>query len=87
MAATGRDRGGYSGGSGNFKGNGGFKREFRKNDGERSSADRGGRSFSDRSERELRRATTRKPRHEGGFKPPQQVVTTSYRSSENGPAL
>ena len=38
---------------GNFKGNGGFKREFRKNDGERSSADRGGRSFSDRSERSV----------------------------------
>jgi ATP-dependent RNA helicase DeaD len=62
------DRGGYSGGSGNFKGNGGFKREFRKNDGERSSADRGGRSYSERSERSFG-ADTRKPRHEGGFKP------------------
>ncbi|CAM3248140.1 ATP-dependent RNA helicase DeaD [Arthrobacter ulcerisalmonis] len=48
----GGDRGGYSGGGGgNFKGNGGFKKDFRKNDGERSSADRGGRSYSDRSER------------------------------------
>jgi ATP-dependent RNA helicase DeaD len=64
----GGDRGGYSGGSGNFKGNGGFKREFRKNDGERSSADRGGRSYSERSERSFG-ADTRKPRHEGGFKP------------------
>jgi len=57
------DRGGYSGGGrggygdrenrggGNFKGNGGFKKEFRKSDGERSSADRGGRSYSDRTER------------------------------------
>jgi len=62
------DRGGYSGGSGNFKGNGGFKREFRKSDGERSSADRGGRSHSERSERSFG-ADTRKPRHEGGFKP------------------
>ncbi|MEZ2390840.1 DEAD/DEAH box helicase [bacterium RCC_150] len=51
------DRGGYSGGGrgGNFKGNGGFKKEFRKSDGERggfgerSSADRGGRSYSERS--------------------------------------
>ena len=64
----GGDRGGYSGGSGNFKGNGGFKREFRKNDGERSSADRGGRSFSDRNERGVG-SDSRKPRHEGGFKP------------------
>ncbi|MEN8581565.1 DEAD/DEAH box helicase [Burkholderia sp. RS01] len=50
----GGDRGGYSGGGdrgGNFKGNGGFKKEFRKSDGERSSADRGGRSYSDGSER------------------------------------
>src|SRR6476660_4969684 len=62
------ERGGYSGGSGNFKGNGGFKREFRKNDGERSSADRGGRSFSDRNERSVG-TDTRKPRTEGGFKP------------------
>jgi ATP-dependent RNA helicase DeaD len=49
------DRGGYQGGrgdrGGNFKGGGGFKKEFRKNDGERSSADRGGRSYSERSER------------------------------------
>ncbi|MGN7199392.1 DEAD/DEAH box helicase [Arthrobacter sp. SAFR-044] len=50
------DRGAYQGNrggdrGGNFKGNGGFKKEFRKNDGERSSADRGGRSYSDRSER------------------------------------
>ncbi|MFE4543694.1 DEAD/DEAH box helicase [Arthrobacter sp. NPDC056727] len=46
------DRGGYQGGrGGNFKGNGGFKKEFRKNDGERSSADRGGRAYSERSER------------------------------------
>ncbi|MFK4638255.1 DEAD/DEAH box helicase [Paenarthrobacter histidinolovorans] len=57
------ERGGYSGGGrggygdrenrggGNFKGNGGFKKEFRKSDGERSSADRGGRSYSDRTER------------------------------------
>ncbi|WP_115790273.1 DEAD/DEAH box helicase [Arthrobacter silvisoli] len=51
------DRGGYQGNrgggdrGGNFKGNGGFKKEFRKNDGERSSADRGGRSYSERSER------------------------------------
>src|SRR6478672_3536633 len=65
----GGDRGGYSGGSGNFKGNGGFKREFRKSDGERSSADRGGRSFSERSEQRTFGADTRKPRHEGGFKP------------------
>ncbi|MFJ4206855.1 DEAD/DEAH box helicase [Paenarthrobacter sp. NPDC089675] len=45
------DRGGYSGGrgGGNFKGNGGFKKEFRRNDGERSSADRGGRSYSERT--------------------------------------
>jgi ATP-dependent RNA helicase DeaD len=51
----GGDRGGYSGGDrgGNFKGNGGFKKEFRKSDGERSSADRGGRSYSDRSERSV----------------------------------
>jgi ATP-dependent RNA helicase DeaD len=65
----GGDRGGYSGGSGNFKGNGGFKREFRKGDGERSSADRGGRSFSERSEQRTFGADTRKPRTEGGFKP------------------
>jgi ATP-dependent RNA helicase DeaD len=46
------DRGGYQGGrGGNFKGSGGFKKEFRKSDGERSSADRGGRSYSERSER------------------------------------
>jgi len=57
------ERGGYSGGGrggygdrenrggGNFKGNGGFKKDFRKSDGERTSADRGGRSYSDRSER------------------------------------
>ena len=48
----GGDRGGYSGGGdrgGNFKGSGGFKKDFRKNDGERSSADRGGRSYSERS--------------------------------------
>ncbi|MEV7606442.1 DEAD/DEAH box helicase [Paenarthrobacter sp. NPDC089322] len=48
-------RGGYGDrdnrGGGNFKGNGGFKKEFRRNDGERSSADRGGRSYSDRAER------------------------------------
>ncbi|CAN7256347.1 DEAD/DEAH box helicase [Pseudarthrobacter oxydans] len=48
------DRGSYQGNrggdrGGNFKGNGGFKKEFRKNDGERSSADRGGRSYSERS--------------------------------------
>jgi ATP-dependent RNA helicase DeaD len=49
------DRGGYQGNrgggdrGGNFKGSGGFKKDFRKNDGERSSADRGGRSYSDRS--------------------------------------
>ncbi len=52
----GGDRGGYSGGGdrgGNFKGSGGFKKEFRKTDGERSSADRGGRSYSDRSERSV----------------------------------
>ncbi|WP_024365092.1 DEAD/DEAH box helicase [Arthrobacter sp. TB 26] len=68
----GGDRGGYSGGGdrgGNFKGNGGFKREFRKNDGERSSADRGGRSFSDRNERGVGTDAARKPRTEGGFKP------------------
>jgi len=56
QGSRGGDRGGYSGGGdrgGNFKGNGGFKREFRKNDGERSSADRGGRSYSDRSERSV----------------------------------
>lgn len=57
--SRGGDRGGYSGGDrgGNFKGNGGFKKEFRKTEGdrggyaggERSSADRGGRSYSDRS--------------------------------------
>ncbi|MFF2843562.1 DEAD/DEAH box helicase [Paenarthrobacter sp. NPDC057981] len=50
-----RERGGYGDrdnrGGGNFKGNGGFKKEFRKSDGERSSADRGGRSYSDRAER------------------------------------
>ncbi|MBO1269632.1 DEAD/DEAH box helicase [Arthrobacter cavernae] len=56
---SGGDRGGYSGGDrgGNFKGNGGFKKEFRKSEGdrggyaggERSSADRGGRSYSERS--------------------------------------
>ncbi|MDV8146850.1 DEAD/DEAH box helicase [Arthrobacter sp. B10-11] len=54
QGSRGGDRGGYSGGGdrgGNFKGNGGFKKEFRKNDGERSSADRGGRSYSERSER------------------------------------
>ncbi|MGF4043119.1 DEAD/DEAH box helicase [Paenarthrobacter nitroguajacolicus] len=57
------DRGSYSGGGrggygdrenrggGNFKGAGGFKKDFRKSDGERTSADRGGRSYSDRSER------------------------------------
>jgi ATP-dependent RNA helicase DeaD len=45
----GGDRGGDRGG--NFKGSGGFKKEFRKNDGERTSADRGGRSYSERSER------------------------------------
>ncbi|MEC5181170.1 DEAD/DEAH box helicase [Arthrobacter sp. CG_A4] len=65
----GSDRGGYSGGGGNFKGNGGFKREFRKPDGERSSADRGGRSFSDRAERGVGTDAARKPRTEGGFKP------------------
>jgi ATP-dependent RNA helicase DeaD len=48
------ERGAYQGNrggdrGGNFKGNGGFKKEFRKNDGERSSADRGGRSYSERS--------------------------------------
>jgi ATP-dependent RNA helicase DeaD len=70
--SRGGDRGGYSGGGdrgGNFKGNGGFKREFRKNDGERSSADRGGRSFSDRNERGVGSDAARKPRTEGGFKP------------------
>ena len=70
--SRGGDRGGYSGGGdrgGNFKGNGGFKREFRKNDGERSSADRGGRSFSDRNERGVGTDAARKPRTEGGFKP------------------
>ncbi|GAA4027466.1 DEAD/DEAH box helicase [Arthrobacter methylotrophus] len=56
---SGGGRGGYSGGDrgGNFKGNGGFKKEFRKTEGdhgsyaggERSSADRGGRSYSERS--------------------------------------
>ena len=71
----GGSRGGYSAGGergGNFKGSGGFKREFRKNDGERSSADRGGRSFSERSERGVSSDAARKPRHEGGqrdFKP------------------
>ncbi|MET4621378.1 ATP-dependent RNA helicase DeaD [Arthrobacter sp. 2762] len=58
------DRGSYSGGGrggygdrdnrggGNFKGSGGFKKDFRKSEGgERSSADRGGRTYSDRSER------------------------------------
>ncbi|MET4134047.1 DEAD/DEAH box helicase [Pseudarthrobacter sp. PvP090] len=68
----GGSRGGYSGGGdrgGNFKGNGGFKREFRKNDGERTSADRGGRSFSDRNERGVGSDAARKPRTEGGFKP------------------
>lgn len=48
-------RGGYGDrenrGGGNFKGSGGFKKDFRKSDGERTSADRGGRSYSDRSER------------------------------------
>ncbi|MGR0159009.1 DEAD/DEAH box helicase [Paenarthrobacter nitroguajacolicus] len=48
-------RGGYGDrenrGGGNFKGAGGFKKDFRKTDGERTSADRGGRSYSDRSER------------------------------------
>ncbi|WP_160664189.1 DEAD/DEAH box helicase [Pseudarthrobacter sp. ATCC 49987] len=70
--SRGGDRGGYSGGGdrgGNFKGNGGFKREFRKTDGERSSADRGGRSFSDRNERGVGTDAARKPRTEGGFKP------------------
>ncbi|MFP3577963.1 DEAD/DEAH box helicase [Arthrobacter sp. fls2-241-R2A-200] len=51
----GGDRGGYGDrenrGGGNFKGAGGFKKDFRKSDGERGSADRGGRSYSDRSER------------------------------------
>lgn len=57
--SRGGDRGGYSGGDrgGNFKGNGGFKKEFRKTEGdrggyaggERTSADRGGRSYSERS--------------------------------------
>ncbi|MHA7222167.1 DEAD/DEAH box helicase [Arthrobacter sp. RHLT1-20] len=64
-ASRGGDRGGYSGGGdrgGNFKGNGGFKREFRKTDGERSSADRGGRSFSDRAERGVGSDAARKPR-------------------------
>jgi ATP-dependent RNA helicase DeaD len=71
----GGSRGGYSAGGergGNFKGSGGFKREFRKSDGERSSADRGGRSFSERSERGVSSDAARKPRHEGGqrdFKP------------------
>ncbi|ALV42541.1 cold-shock protein [Pseudarthrobacter sulfonivorans] len=77
----GGERGGYSGGGysgggagggdrgGNFKGNGGFKKEFRKTDGERSSADRGGRSFSDRNERSVGTDAARKPRTEGGFKP------------------
>lgn len=72
QGSRGGDRGGYSGGGdrgGNFKGNGGFKREFRKNDGERSSADRGGRSFSDRNERGVGTDAARKPRTEGGFKP------------------
>ncbi|QCB96664.1 DEAD/DEAH box helicase [Arthrobacter sp. PAMC25564] len=76
--SRGGDRGGFSGGGdrgGNFKGNGGFKREFRKNDGdrggfagggERSSADRGGRSFSERG---VSSDAARKPRTEGGFKP------------------
>ncbi|MGP4031662.1 DEAD/DEAH box helicase [Pseudarthrobacter sp. 1C304] len=69
------ERGSYQGGSrggdrgGNFKGSGGFKREFRKNDGERSSADRGGRSYSDRNERSFGSDAARKPRTEGGFKP------------------
>ncbi|NQD87651.1 DEAD/DEAH box helicase [Paenarthrobacter sp. CM16] len=49
-------RGGYGDrenrGGGNFKGSGGFKKDFRKSEGgERTSADRGGRSYSDRSER------------------------------------
>lgn len=49
-------RGGYGDrenrGGGNFKGSGGFKKDFRKSEGgERSSADRGGRTYSDRSER------------------------------------
>ncbi len=49
-------RGGYGDrenrGGGNFKGAGGFKKDFRKSEGgERTSADRGGRSYSDRSER------------------------------------
>jgi ATP-dependent RNA helicase DeaD len=78
----GGSRGGYSAGGdrgGNFKGAGGFKREARKSDGdrggfggERSSADRGGRSFSERSERGVSSDAARKPRHEGGqrdFKP------------------
>jgi ATP-dependent RNA helicase DeaD len=77
-ASRGGDRGGYAGGGdrgGNFKGNGGFKREFRKSDGdrggyagggERSSADRGGRSFSERG---VSSDAARKPRTEGGFKP------------------
>ncbi|WP_284976314.1 DEAD/DEAH box helicase [Arthrobacter sp. efr-133-TYG-104] len=51
----GGDRGGYGDrenrGGGNFKGAGGFKKDFRKSEGERGSADRGGRSYSDRSER------------------------------------
>lgn len=50
----GGDRGGYSGGGdrgGNFKGNGGFKKEFRKSEG--GAADRGGRSYSERSERSV----------------------------------
>jgi ATP-dependent RNA helicase DeaD len=65
------DRGGYQGNRGNFKGNGGFKKDFRKNDGERSSADRGGRSYSERSERSFGHGDgSRKPRHgaDGGHR-------------------
>ena len=79
--SRGGDRGGYSGGGdrgGNFKGNGGFKREFRKTDGERSSADRGGRSFSDRHERGVG-STPPQAAHRRRLQAPQQVVTTASR--------
>jgi ATP-dependent RNA helicase DeaD len=46
---TGRKPNRDGGRGGNFKGNGGFKKEFRRHDGERSSADRGGRSYSERT--------------------------------------
>jgi ATP-dependent RNA helicase DeaD len=75
------DRGAYQGNrGGNFKGNGGFKKEFRKNDGERSSADRGGRSYSDRSERSFSdRGDSRFAGHGDGSRKPRSAGDSGHR--------